>query len=475
MYGAVFRSVQLPDRVTLRVSLLPLAACLLLLSGNSQAQDRPFKSQYIRQTGKDSVIVFVHGVLGDARATWTNDTTKAFWPDLMKEDSFFNRFDIYVYSYSSPFRGAAYTVEELAEDLRRDLDTSDIFRKHKEVLFLCHSMGGIVVRAFLTRYRPQAAQVPMIYFFSTPTTGAQIAGLGKLLSNNPQLRTILPMGSADDYLAAIQKDWLAANFSIASYCAYETQDTFGVRVVGEANATNLCNRRLDPINANHTDIVKPRDRSAVPYVSFRNAVRELQERTTTKRPITTRSRAAETSEQSPAPQQSKLTSSKASARSDSPVEVGDPVANLARLGWNIKVDGQAGISFEIIAKPLPNMEESANYFRGLRQTFQLNLQQVSSIAGIRFLSGINNCGRLEIGASDIADISELRDLTGLRTLVISQTPFTVHNELDIRALASLTNLEDLNLNMSQVTALEPLRGLKKLVLTCPPKTSPAIS
>jgi hypothetical protein len=275
----------LKDQVIRRLLLSVLPACLLLCCSSSQAQDHPIKSQYIRQASKDSVIVFVHGVLGDAQATWTNDKTKAFWPNLIKEDQFFNRFDIYVYSYSSPFRGAAYTVDELAEDLRRDLDSSDIFRKHKEVVFLCHSLGGIVVRTFLTRYRAQALQVPMIYFFSTPTTGAQIAELGRLLSNNPQLRTLLPMGSANDYLASVQKDWLAANFSIASYCAYETRDTLGVRVVNEANATNLCNRRLDPINANHIDIVKPRDRSDVPYVSFRNAVRELQERTTTKRPL----------------------------------------------------------------------------------------------------------------------------------------------------------------------------------------------
>jgi pimeloyl-ACP methyl ester carboxylesterase len=284
----------LKDRATQRLLLLVIPVCLLLFSSNSQAQDHAIKSQYIRQTSKESVIVFVHGVLGDAKETWTNDKTKVFWPNLIKEDPLFNRFDIYVYSYSSPFRGAAYTVDELAEDMRRDLDSADIFRKHKEVVFICHSLGGIVVRAFLTRYQTQALKVPMIYFFSTPTTGAQIAELGRLLSNNPQLGTLLPMGSANDYLESIQKDWLAANFSIASYCAYETQDTFGVRVVGVASATNLCNRRLDPINANHFDIVKPRDRSDVPYVSFRNAVRELQERTTTKNIVPPSSGAKET-------------------------------------------------------------------------------------------------------------------------------------------------------------------------------------
>jgi pimeloyl-ACP methyl ester carboxylesterase len=262
--------------LNLRRLLLPvLWACLPLFSGSCQAQDS-VKSGYVRQASRDSVIVFVHGILGDAQATWTNITTKAYWPSLMKDDPFFNNFDIYVYSYSSPFRGASYTIDELAEDIRRDLDAAQIFQKHKRVIFLCHSMGGLVVRAFLTRYQSRAPQVPMIYFFSTPTTGAQIASIGTLLSNNPQLRGTLPMGSANDYLASIQKNWLAATFSIASYCAYETQNTYGVRVVATESATNLCNRRLDPINANHIDIVKPRDDKDIPYISFRGAINELQ-------------------------------------------------------------------------------------------------------------------------------------------------------------------------------------------------------
>jgi len=192
----------------------------------------------------------------------------------MKEDPFFNDFDVYVYSFSSLFNGSSYTIDELVEDIRRDLDRSDIFQKHKNVIFLCHSMGGVVVRAFLTRYQTRASKVPLVYFFSTPTTGTQMAILGRLLSTNSQLKGMLPI-EYNDYLASIQKNWLAANFPIASYCAYETQDTYGVRVVEVESATNLCNRRLDPINANHIDIVKPRDRSDAPYVSFQEAVREF--------------------------------------------------------------------------------------------------------------------------------------------------------------------------------------------------------
>jgi len=139
-----------------------------------------------------------------------------------------------------------------------------------------------------------------------------------------------------------------------------------------------------------------------------------------------------------------------------------PIENLARLGWNIKSDDKAGITFEISDKPLPSMKESADSFRAVHKPFRLNLQQVPSIAGLRFLSEVNDCVGVEIGASNIDDLAELRDLTSLRTLVISQTPFTARNVLDISPLSSLLNLETLSLGMSRVTNLESLRGLTKL-------------
>jgi hypothetical protein len=194
---------------------------------------------------------------------------------LMKADPYFRDFDIFVIGYPSSFFHSSYTVDELVEVVRRDIDNNGVFSKHKHVYFLCHSMGGLVVRGYLTRYQSRASQVPMIYFFSTPTTGAEISHLSNLLSSNRQMRGLLPI-DANEYLASVQKGWLAAQFSIASYCAYETQDTYGIRVVGESSASNLCNRRLDPINANHLDVVKPRDVQDAPYISFRTALQEVR-------------------------------------------------------------------------------------------------------------------------------------------------------------------------------------------------------
>lgn len=155
--------------------------------------------------------------------------------------------------------------------MRAVFDRDEIFRSHDEVVFLCHSMGGLVVRGFLKRYQALADKVPLIYFFSTPTDGAHIASLASMLSANPQLHGMIPADS-NDFLLSMQKDWRAIPVHIFSKCAYETQDTYHVRIVDERSATSLCDGPVTPFALNHIDIVKPRDaKDDLVYSVFRIA------------------------------------------------------------------------------------------------------------------------------------------------------------------------------------------------------------
>jgi hypothetical protein len=118
----------------------------------------------------------------------------------------------------------------------------------------------------------------MIYFFATPTTGANVTELARHLSSNPQLRDMLPLRE-DGRVGELQNQWLTTSddpalkypLTIASYCAYEKLDTYGVRIVERQSATNLCNRETRGIVANHIDIVKPQDAGRDPYLFFKAA------------------------------------------------------------------------------------------------------------------------------------------------------------------------------------------------------------
>jgi pimeloyl-ACP methyl ester carboxylesterase len=227
---------------------------------------------YIRRTpGAKSVIVFVHGILGDSASTWKNDNG-AFWPDLLKSDPTFDGSDIYVFDYPSRFRGANFTIDQITDNARLVFESDDI-PAHSEIIFIAHSMGGLVVRAYLLKYREVAAKTKFILFLSTPTTGSDLVNLASLFSTNPSLFDMKPMDTGATYLAALQSNWLAAHFQIASFCAYETQPTFNIMVVPISSATNLCTEHLDPILANHISIAKPSGPADTPYLSFKLAYR----------------------------------------------------------------------------------------------------------------------------------------------------------------------------------------------------------
>ena len=225
---------------------------------------------YIRRANANTVIVFVHGVFGDAQSTWTNPESRAFWPDLLTGDEAFNGADIYVLSFDSPYVRTASTIDELVEQAHQDLVSDEVFSKHGRVIFVCHSMGGLVTRKILTRYQPLARSVPLIYFFATPTEGAEITRLALAFSDNPQVIGMLPAG-ADNYVTLLQRDWRAAQFHIVSRCAFEQKPTHGVQIVNQMSASQLCDGPVLPIARDHTGIVKPLDRNDRSYVAFRAA------------------------------------------------------------------------------------------------------------------------------------------------------------------------------------------------------------
>jgi pimeloyl-ACP methyl ester carboxylesterase len=221
-----------------------------------------------------SVILFVHGVVGDAKSTWSDGTH--YWPAMLREDPAFDGQNIYVYKYPSPILGRALSIDQLADNMRLVLSTDGVL-KHQSITFVSHSMGGLITRAFVVKYRQTVApKIRLLYFFGTPTTGSPYTTLVKLVSRNQQFGEMYPMSAdTDGYLGVLQSNWLAANLGLKSYCGYETLPTYGLGIiVDRQSATNLCTERLDPIDADHLQIVKPSGPTSTSYRALKSAIQE---------------------------------------------------------------------------------------------------------------------------------------------------------------------------------------------------------
>src|SRR4030095_1630068 len=141
-------------------------------------------------------------------------------------------------------------------------------------VFLAHSMGGLVTRSYLLKYRDVATRTAFAYFFATPTTGSEVANVAKVLLRIPSLGN-MQIATSDGFLAEQFRSWMAARLSLPSFCAYEKRKTLGFEVVGWVSAASLCNQRLDPIDEDHLEIVKPATENHPSYLAFQSAFQDV--------------------------------------------------------------------------------------------------------------------------------------------------------------------------------------------------------
>ena len=158
------------------------------------------------------------------------------------------------------------TMTDLGSQIALRLDRDDVFNKHAEVIFVAHSMGGLLVQQILLTYRKEGLsdKVNSIFLYGTPQEGSRIANLAKIFRPDPLL-TELEAGNRNLILHDMDQRWKHAGFNrIERFCAYETLPEKGFTVVERYSATRGCADDT-PINADHHHIVEPEGTRADAY------------------------------------------------------------------------------------------------------------------------------------------------------------------------------------------------------------------
>lgn len=231
------------------------------------------------QNLRPRVIVFVHGLHG-SRDTW-RAANGAYWPQLIQTDPHFQRSDVVVAEYPTPSMRGQYSTVQLSEILWNNLQAQHVW-DHQEVVFIAHSLGGLITEEMLLNHPVDAARVPFIVSYATPHEGSFVASLARIYDSDPLL-TDLKDSDDNSFLINLEQKWRSTSSAarIHRYCAFEGLDTAAgagvgrylgahTRVVSYYSATYGCDVDTPPqkINANHIDIVKPAGRSADAYTFF---------------------------------------------------------------------------------------------------------------------------------------------------------------------------------------------------------------
>src|ERR1022692_3936539 len=218
------------------------------------------------------LILFVHGLGGDARTTW------GIFPQLIQNDPELQSYDLHFFSYptslfSLPWSKKYPKIQMLAEALRTDIENR--FAKQSNIILVCHSLGGLIGRKYLLEEvknkRPLRIQGVLLY--AVPNNGAALASIGSMISwRHNQLRQLCKDA---DVIQDLGSDWVALKVNEAVKTRYviaaldEVVDELSARVFwGNPEIDTLSDR-------GHRNSVKPRNSDDTSFLILKNFVSSL--------------------------------------------------------------------------------------------------------------------------------------------------------------------------------------------------------
>jgi hypothetical protein len=225
-------------------------------------------------------VVFVHGlrIAGDTRESdWRNaaDPVNMFWPEWLREDIPGIRVGELSYLASaSKLLGSSMRLDQRAMNLLADLRSEGV-GLNCPVVFVAHSLGGLVVKEMLVRssmpssdFNAIGANCRGVVFIATPHAGSWIA-----IAMRFAAAALLPTAAIETLsngrqlsaLAVQYRMWVAAQ-RVDHLVLYETFPTKGFRIVSEKSANPLLPGALVlPVDADHNTIAKPKSRADFVY------------------------------------------------------------------------------------------------------------------------------------------------------------------------------------------------------------------
>ncbi|QDT95811.1 esterase/lipase family protein [Gimesia aquarii] len=147
---------------------------------NSNPSDN---NKWYTYNNSDTVLVFIHGVLSDSRSCWLNQERDkhVFWPDLIGADSRFNDPAIFLAGYYTEINSGSTTIRDCAEQVFSALGRPDVnghapVLNWQRIVFVCHSMGGIVARYLLESNQKEFENKEIgLVLIASPSYGSKLA------------------------------------------------------------------------------------------------------------------------------------------------------------------------------------------------------------------------------------------------------------------------------------------------------------
>lgn len=224
----------------------------------------------------DKAIIFVHG-LGGSHKTWGR------FGELLKSDPSVD-WDSFHFTYPSaklglrllPTQSHYQPIEVLAQALKSQIDNR--LEHYEEIALVGHSLGGLVIRQYLLNEKiaGRPTKVNKIILYATPSSGASLAEIGRLLSFFGENGHTRQLCKRSDFLNILSRNWASSGIEsdLDITIIVGGDDRIVSRESVEANFRTQEREPLLILEAGHLDIAKPTSIDDDRYLFLKNALKK---------------------------------------------------------------------------------------------------------------------------------------------------------------------------------------------------------
>jgi ATPase family protein associated with various cellular activities (AAA)/alpha/beta hydrolase family protein len=134
------------------------------------------EGEWVRKKASDTVVVFVHGILSSGESAWRHPGG-SYWPELLQHAPELNSVGIYVFTYYTGTFSGTYRVGDVVDSLKESLRLDGLLKAGR-LIFVCHSLGGIVVRKYVVERAADLMECGIeigLFLVASPSLGSSYA------------------------------------------------------------------------------------------------------------------------------------------------------------------------------------------------------------------------------------------------------------------------------------------------------------
>jgi len=231
--------------------------------------------EWLRKPTGATSVVFVHGILSSGETCWRHANGN-YWPELLKQELDLTSLGIYVYTYQTGFTSGTYSLSNVVDDLKERFFKLDGIADSNKVVFVCHSMGGIVVRKLIVErvndFLDRNIEVGL-YLIASPSLGSEYAKWLELIAQfaGHEQAKALKFSQDNQWLNDLDRSFINLKESnrLKIYGKELLEDKFVTlkrfwrkQVVEPFSGNRYFGESLKVAGSDHFSIAKPQDKEA---------------------------------------------------------------------------------------------------------------------------------------------------------------------------------------------------------------------